>query len=97
MRLGSRNGRQGDRRNRQMFLKRPGKHPGVEPVFWEKAARCEWLKNFAYRFPIAALLLTDCPMIGYLAKSGRCCFGLTKSSNVQAKLFAFLSIYPPEQ
>jgi hypothetical protein len=34
MRLGSRNKRQGNRRNRQMFLK----HPGVEPVFLEKAA-----------------------------------------------------------
>ena len=34
MRLGSRNRRQGDRRNRQMFLKRPE----VEPVFLEKAA-----------------------------------------------------------
>ena len=43
MRLGSRNRRQGDRPNRQMFLK----HPGVEPVFLEKAARCERLKNFA--------------------------------------------------
>ena len=28
MRLGSRNRRQGDRRNRQMFLKRPGTTPG---------------------------------------------------------------------
>jgi hypothetical protein len=34
MRLGSRNGQQGDQRNRQMFLK----HPGVEPVFLEKVA-----------------------------------------------------------
>ena len=42
MRLGSRN-RQGDRQNRQMFLKRPG----VEPVFPEKAASCERLRNFA--------------------------------------------------
>jgi hypothetical protein len=33
MRLGSRNRRQGDRRNRQMFLKQPG---GGEPVFSEK-------------------------------------------------------------
>jgi hypothetical protein len=43
MRLGSRNSWQGDRRNRQMFLKRPG----VEPVFSEKAASCERLRNFA--------------------------------------------------
>ena len=43
MRLGSRKRQQADRRNRQMFLK----HPGVEPVFLEKAARCDRLKNFA--------------------------------------------------
>ena len=35
MRLGSRNRRQGDRRNHQMFLKRPGSNR-VEPVFSEK-------------------------------------------------------------
>jgi hypothetical protein len=43
MRLGSRNSCQGDRRNRQMFLKRPG----VESVFSEEAASCERLRNFA--------------------------------------------------
>jgi hypothetical protein len=43
MRLGSRNSRQGNRRNRQKFLKRPG----VEPVFSEKAASCERLRCFA--------------------------------------------------
>ena len=43
MRLGSRNRRQGDRRNRQMFFKRPG----VEPIFSEKAASCDRLRNFA--------------------------------------------------
>ena len=41
MRLGSRNSRQGDRRNRQMFLKRPG----IEHVFSEKAASCERLRK----------------------------------------------------
>ena len=35
MRLGSRNRRQGDRRNRQMFLKRPG-NPGASLSFWRR-------------------------------------------------------------
>jgi hypothetical protein len=42
MRLGSRNKRQGDRRNRQIFLKQPG----VEPVFLEKAAHLFWADKF---------------------------------------------------
>jgi hypothetical protein len=37
MRLGSRNRQQGDRRNRQIFLKRQG----VQSIFSEKAALCD--------------------------------------------------------
>jgi hypothetical protein len=66
MRLGSRNKRQGDRRNRQMFFETPEKHPGVEPVFSEKdqainphlkrelqpdANGCKTLYQFKCRFP----------------------------------------------
>lgn len=57
MRLGSRNSRQGDRRNRQKFLKRPG----VEPVFSEKAASCERLQMLRVVDCGARVLISQLP------------------------------------